>query len=56
MRNEEQETFIDRYIDLLTNTWGVHIDHEDGSTAPFSSLACEEVEANERKGYWFLRQ
>ena len=32
---------ISRYIDQLYD-WGISIDHEDGSTAPFTSLALEE--------------
>lgn len=38
-----RDAIIDYYIGLYYNDWNCQIDHEDGSTAPFSSLALEEV-------------
>lgn len=31
--------FIGAYIEIFVNEWGCRLDHEDGSTAPFSTLA-----------------
>jgi len=36
-------SLIDLYIEKFVWDWGCKIDHEDGSTAPFSSLAMEAV-------------
>lgn len=38
----DRETMIDIYIEYL-KVWGIQIDHEDGSTAPFTSLALEDL-------------
>ena len=35
--------WIDAYIGLVVDAWGIRIDHEDGSTAPFTALAAEMV-------------
>lgn len=35
---------IDKYVELYIDLWGCKFDYEDGSTAPFSTLAIEEVE------------
>lgn len=32
---------IDEYINVFVDIWNCKIDHEDGSTAPFSSIAME---------------
>jgi hypothetical protein len=37
--------FIDAYIGIFVDTWGCLIDHEDGSTAPFSAIAAELADA-----------
>ena len=42
MRDQE---FIDAYIGVFVDSWGCRIDHEDGSTAPFSSEAAILTEA-----------
>jgi len=39
----DRDQLIIEYVDLFVDTWNCQIDHEDGSTAPFSSLALEEV-------------
>jgi hypothetical protein len=36
--------FIDAYIGVFVDAWGCQIDHEDGSTAPFSSMAAAQAE------------
>ena len=37
-----REHIINVYIEQLYQ-WGIKIDHEDGSTAPFTSLALEDL-------------
>ena len=37
------ELNIDTYIEQVRDEWNIRIDHEDGSTAPFTSLALEEL-------------
>lgn len=32
---------IDEYVNVFVDIWNCKIDHEDGSTAPFSSIAME---------------
>ena len=41
-RDTEWHSIVDAYLDVL-HDWKLNIDHEDGSTAPFTSLAMEEV-------------
>jgi hypothetical protein len=36
--------FIDAYIGVFVDTWHCELDHEDGSTAPFSYLAAAQAE------------
>jgi hypothetical protein len=38
----DRKDIIEAYLDVLYE-WKVPIDFEDGSTAPFTSLAMEEV-------------
>jgi hypothetical protein len=42
--NELRLMTIDHYIEFIIDRWNFKIDHEDGSTAPFSSVVLEEVE------------
>lgn len=42
-RNEEFYNVLDLYIGKFVDDWGCKIDHEDGSTAPFSSIALQEI-------------
>jgi dihydropteroate synthase len=43
MRTPEAEQFIDHYVSILVDVWGIRIDHEDGSTAPFTAIIAELV-------------
>lgn len=36
-----RNSIINEYIELFVDIWNCKIDHEDGSTAPFSSIAME---------------
>lgn len=36
--------FIDAYISVFVDAWGCRLDHDDGSTATFSSLAAAEAD------------
>ena len=38
-----REDMIDLYMEAIHEYWEMSIDHEDGSTAPFTSLALEEL-------------
>jgi hypothetical protein len=40
--NVTREDIIDRYIETFVDEWHCLIDHEDGSTAPFSSVAFQQ--------------
>lgn len=37
----DRSDIIDEYISVFVDIWNCKIDHEDGSTAPFSSIAME---------------
>lgn len=39
----DRSDIIDEYIDVFVDIWNCKIDHEDGSTAPFSSIAMEDA-------------
>lgn len=41
-RDDEWYGIVGDYLDKL-NSWDIHIDREDGSSAPFTSLALKEV-------------
>lgn len=40
---ERDMEIINEYIGVFVDEWCCSIDHEDGSTAPFSSVALEEA-------------
>jgi hypothetical protein len=44
MRDPLGLAWIDAYIGVFVDLWGCRIDHEDGSSAPFSAIAALEVE------------
>lgn len=41
-RDDEWYGIVGAYLDKL-EYWGIEIDHEDGSTAPFTSLALKDI-------------
>lgn len=38
---ESKQEIVFNFVDLFYDQWMCKIDHEDGSTAPFTSLALE---------------
>lgn len=40
-RSVEADDFINIYVEILCDEWHIRIDHEDGSTAPFTTLVAE---------------
>lgn len=47
MRDELSLAWIDAFISIFVDDWGCRLDHEDGSTAPFSAIAALEADALE---------
>lgn len=39
----DRDDVLHQYMDSILDEWNFHIDHEDGSTAPFTSKIMEEL-------------